>query len=239
MSQRVESATSIPAGIFCWSLEMLSPVALSPLARDESILSADLTIDLRQAICSLVKLSSEPSCSNNLMLDFFTASSSTSPFSIFSVQSDGGKTRSNGANNFRKLRSLTRPSELTKGLSHWLNRHNWNCWLLPLHLSLWSMTNFTHRPWPHQRTKIGHFAYYMMTCCTGEASLGLDGRIWLDGFWKKCSLGDRTKFQSTTSAATRGGEAWRRNVWSPVYARESFGTAPLCRLGWVWAEMIV
>ena len=44
-----------------------------------------------------------------------------------------------------------------------------------------------------------------------------------DHFWKKSSLGDRTKVQSTTSAAARGGEAWRQNVWSPVYTRESFG----------------
>jgi len=31
----------------------------------------------------------------------------------------------------------------------------------------------------------------------------------------------RTKVQSTPSAAARGGEAWRRNVWSPVYIRLS------------------
>jgi len=40
---------------------------------------------------------------------------------------------------------------------------------------------------------------------------------------KQSFLGDRTKVQSTTSAAARGGEAWRWNVWRPVYIEESFG----------------
>jgi len=42
-------------------------------------------------------------------------------------------------------------------------------------------------------------------------------------FKKQSSMGDRTKVQSTPSAAARGGKAWRRNVRRLVYIRESFG----------------
>jgi len=42
----------------------------------------------------------------------------------------------------------------------------------------------------------------------GEAYIrGPEGKIWPDGFGKKSSLEDRTKVQSTLSAAARGGEA--------------------------------
>jgi len=42
-------------------------------------------------------------------------------------------------------------------------------------------------------------------------------------FEKESSMGDRTKLQSTPSAAARGSKAWRRNVWRTVYIWESFG----------------
>jgi len=40
-------------------------------------------------------------------------------------------------------------------------------------------------------------------------------------FEQKSSLRDCTKVKSTPSAAARGGEALRRNVWRPVYIRLS------------------
>jgi len=36
-------------------------------------------------------------------------------------------------------------------------------------------------------------------------------------------MGDRIKVQSTRSVAAGEGEAWRWNVWWPVYIREIFG----------------
>jgi len=45
--------------------------------------------------------------------------------------------------------------------------------------------------------------------------------MWPDDFWKKSSLGNRTKVPSTPLVAARGGEAWHWNVWRPVYIRLS------------------
>jgi len=65
-------------------------------------------------------------------------------------------------------------------------------------------------------------AYLGVAWPGGEPSLrGPKARIWPDDCWKKSSLGDRTNFQSMLSAGARGGEAWRRNVWSPVYTKLS------------------
>jgi len=52
----------------------------------------------------------------------------------------------------------------------------------------------------------------------GEAFLrGPEGRIWPNDFWKKSplQLGGRSNVQSTPSAASRGGEAWRRTCEDP------------------------